>query len=50
VLRSGTGDLGFVGAGACVDLCISVAVYTAWRLALVITLAEEDVLVSFGGR
>jgi hypothetical protein len=43
-----TGDLGFVKAGACVGLCISVAVWTAWRLVLVFTLAEEDVVVSFG--
>lgn len=44
-----TGDLGFVKVGACVGLCISVAVWAAWRLVLVFTLAEEDV-VSFGGR
>jgi hypothetical protein len=43
-----TGDLGFVKVGACVGLCISVAVSTAWSLILVFTLAEEDVVVSFG--
>jgi hypothetical protein len=44
-----TGDLGFVKVGACVGLCISVAVWTSWSLVLVFTLAEEDVVVSFGG-
>lgn len=31
------GDLGFVKAGVCVGLCISVAVWTAWRLVQVFT-------------
>ena len=39
-----TGDLGFVKVGACVGLCISVAVWTAWKFVLVFTLAEEDVV------
>jgi hypothetical protein len=50
VLRSVDWGFEFDKAGTYVGLYISVAVWIAWRIVLVFTLAEEDLFVSFGRR